>query len=304
MAQPAGIYPILYAFFGPDGRLDRAAMRRQVEACIAGGAHGIAVLGLATEVDKLSTAERYDVLYWAAEDIGGRVPLAVTIVEATVDGQAAFAQAAAEAGASWVILQPPPVRGLPEIEYIRFFGAVADRSPLPVAIQNASDYIGIGLSTEGLLALGRQHPNVSLLKGEGPALAIGELIERAQGTFTVFNGRGGLELPDNLRVGCAGLIPAPECFDVQVRIYEAMRRGTPEGEAEAERLYREILPLIVFVMQSVQHFLTYGKRILARRIGIGTVHDRAPSLTPTPTGLAFMRRYAERLGPLMALESI
>ena len=25
-----GIYPILYAFFGPDGRLDEAAMRRQV----------------------------------------------------------------------------------------------------------------------------------------------------------------------------------------------------------------------------------------------------------------------------------
>jgi hypothetical protein len=32
---------------------------------------------------------------------------------------------------------------------------------------------------------------------------------------------------------------APDCFEAQVRIYDAMRRG---DEAEAARLYRDILP--------------------------------------------------------------
>ena len=64
-----GIYPILYAFFGADGRLDEAAMRRQVQCCLAGGAHGLAVLGLATEVNKLSAAEKRDVVRWSAEEI-------------------------------------------------------------------------------------------------------------------------------------------------------------------------------------------------------------------------------------------
>ena len=41
-----GIYPILYAFFDRDGRLDRGIMRAQVEACVRHGAHGLAVLGL------------------------------------------------------------------------------------------------------------------------------------------------------------------------------------------------------------------------------------------------------------------
>ena len=31
LERPRGIYPILYAFFDREGRLDRAAMRRQVE---------------------------------------------------------------------------------------------------------------------------------------------------------------------------------------------------------------------------------------------------------------------------------
>ena len=57
-----GIYPILYAFFRADGGLDREAMRRQVEACVRGGAQGIAALGLATEVQKLSPEERHEVM--------------------------------------------------------------------------------------------------------------------------------------------------------------------------------------------------------------------------------------------------
>ena len=171
-----GIYPMLYAFFDESDRLDRVAMRRQVEACVRHGAHGVAVLGLATEVGKLSLAERRQLVDWAAEDIAGRVPLAVTVAEPAVAAQVDFVRAAKEAGAAWVILQPPPARGLPESEYVRFFGAVADRVDLPVAIQNAPDYIGVGLSPEGIATLRRNHANFRLLKGETSAVGIRQVI--------------------------------------------------------------------------------------------------------------------------------
>jgi 4-hydroxy-tetrahydrodipicolinate synthase len=296
-ADVAGIWPILYAFFDPEGRLDRAAIRREIDACVAGGAHGVAVLGLATEVGKLDVRERRQLLEWVAEDLGGRRPLAVTIAEPSVAGQVELARAAEGLGAGWVILQPPPVAGLPEREYVRFFGAVAERLTVPVAIQNAPGYLGVALSNAALHELHRQHPNVSLLKGEGPALVIRRLIEETEGAFRVLNGRGGLELPDNLRAGCVGLIPAPECFDVQVRIYELMRTGRPDDQAEAERLYRGILPLLVFLMQSIENFLCYGKRLTARRLGLGEVHDRLPAQPPTAFGLAVAERYGADLGP-------
>jgi len=60
---------MLYAFFGADGGLDRDAMRRQVHACVANGAHGLAVLGLATEVAKLSGSERHQMVEWGAKTI-------------------------------------------------------------------------------------------------------------------------------------------------------------------------------------------------------------------------------------------
>ena len=292
-----GIYPILYAFFDAHERLDRDAMRRQVEACLHHNPQGIAALGLATETAKLSTAERRQVMEWMAEDVGGACPMAITIAEPTVEGQVEFAREAARARAAWVILQPPPTTGLSELEYLRFFGRVADASPLPVAIQNAPGLIATSLSIDSLHALNRNHPNVCLLKGEASAIDIARLIEATGEAFRVLNGRGGLELPDNLRAGCVGMIPAPDCFERQVELYGAWQDG---DEAGAEAIYREIAPAIVFAMQSIPHLLCYGKRLTALRLGmdLDEVHDRAPALRPTEFGLDCVRRYAGELGPL------
>ena len=294
MVDVHGIYPILYAFFGPDGKLDRDAMRRQAEACIAFGAHGVAALGLATEVSKLSPAERHDVMAWLAEDVAGRLPVAITVFGNTPEEQVAFVKTAAELGAGWVILQPPQNEPIGEADLIRFFGRVMDACPIPVAIQNAPQYLGVGLSDQGLHTLCRNHANFTLLKGEGSALQIADTIRAVDGALSVLNGRGGLELTDNLRAGCVGMIPAPECADVQVRIYELMQAG---DEAEAERLYENILPLITFLMQSVDQFLCYGKRLTARRLGLGEVCDREPCQRPAELGLAILERYGRALGP-------
>ncbi|HSU04765.1 MAG TPA: dihydrodipicolinate synthase family protein [Acetobacteraceae bacterium] len=128
-----GIHAILYALFDDTERLDRAAMRRQTELCLEAGVHGMAALGLATEVAKLSEAERRSVIDWVAEDTDGRVPLGITISGASVAEQIALLRAAEAVGASWVILQPPMVGSYAAAEYIRFFGRVADaaafRSP-------------------------------------------------------------------------------------------------------------------------------------------------------------------------------
>ena len=289
----SGIYPMLYAFFDQNGALDREAMRRQVHCSLAQGVHGIAVGGLATETNKLSSAERRTLMEWAAEDVDGQVPLSVTIAESNVAGQTAMARLAADLGAAWVVLQPPPVRGATEAGLIEFYGAVADGSPLPVGIQNAPEYIGIGVSNADFATLNERHPNVSILKAEGPATYISALAEDTGGAFTLFNGRNGMELVDSLRAGCHGMIPGVDACDRQVAIFEAMARGE---EAEADRAFAEILPLLSFLMGSIDHLLCYGKRLTARRLGLGEVYDRVPALQPTPFGLEVMNRWSRDLG--------
>jgi dihydrodipicolinate synthase/N-acetylneuraminate lyase len=294
--MPFGIYPMLYAFFTGGDELDREAVRRQVNAFVRYGAHGMAVLGLATEVTKLAEAERRQLVEWVADDLHGRLPLAVTVNAPTIESQVAFVRHAQSCGATWVILQPPPDRNVSEEFFIRFFGSVADRVELPVAIQNAPEYLGVGLTAEGIKTLNRNHPNFCILKAEGPVLTIRRVIEETEGRVTVFNGRGGLELTDNLRAGCAGMIPATDTFDRQARIFELMRAG---NEDEAEALYRDILPAIVFTLQSLDTLICYGKRIAALRLGLDEVRDRAPALAPLEFGLQCAQRYAAALGPLI-----
>ncbi len=297
-----GVYPMLYAFFDAAGRLDRGAMRAQVEYCVASGAHGIAALGLGTEVSKLDPEERRLVMEWAAEDLAGRLPLAITVFGATTEEQIAFVRMAAERGADWVILQPPQPRSrrspITEDRLVDFFGAVADAAPVPVAIQNAPQYIGVGLSSGGLDRLSRDHPNVRLLKAEGSALDTRALIELTEGRMAVFQGRGGMEFIDVMRAGCVGMIPSVESCHVQSRMFELMQTGRAEDEAEAERLYAHLAPLIVFLMQSVGQFVCYGKRLTARRIGVAEVHDRQPAQAPTAFGLDCLSRHAAVLDQL------
>jgi 4-hydroxy-tetrahydrodipicolinate synthase len=290
MRRFGGIYPVLYAFYDRYGRIDPGAMRAQVEHCIEAGAHGITVLGLVTEVKKLSTAERQDVVEMAGRAIGGRVGYAVTVAEQDAERQIAFVRIAAATGADWAILQPPPGRGHDDASLSRHFGAIADAAELPVAIQNNPVNLESALSPAGLVALVRAHPNIRLLKAEGSSLDIASVLQALEGAVDAFGGHGGLEFLSLLRSGGAGLIPAPDCVALQVAIYDALRSGEPAAVALAGRLHKEILPLIVFMTQGIPVMWCYGKRLMARRLGIADVFDRDPCPAPSSFGLAESER--------------
>jgi 4-hydroxy-tetrahydrodipicolinate synthase len=285
-----GVYPVLYAFFDGHGRLDHDAMRKQVEHCLDAGAQGITVLGLVTEVHRLSTAERQEVVELVGSAIGGRAPYAVTIAEQDSAAQIAFARMAARNGADWVILQPPPGKGHSEADLQRHFGAIADAAPLPVAIQNNPVNLDSFLSPEGLVTLARRHANVRLLKAEGWSVEIARVIEALGGDVDAFGGHGGLELVSLVRSGGAGLIPAPDCLAAQVAVFAGLGSSDPATADVAGRLHRELLPLVVFMTRNIQGLLCYGKRVMARRLGLDTVHDRPGALAPTAFGLAETER--------------
>jgi len=297
MSDFKGVYPILYAFYDRHGRIDDGLMRLQVDKCIAAGAHGIAVLGLVTEVHKLDVNERRHLVEVVGRAIDGRVPYAVTVGEQSIHGQIDFARMAQANGASWVILQPPSIKGFAEAEYVRFLGSVADALELPVAVQNNPVNMDVALSVASLLRLREEHPNITMLKGEGPAVNVAEVIRASQGRYAVFAGHGGKEYISNILSGCVGLVPAPDCLDLQLRLHQLL---VDRQMDDAQALHAQLLPLIVFMTQSVPFILCYGKRLFAERIGIGSdaVHARAPEIQPTAFGLAEVRRMTQDWGPL------
>ena len=291
-----GIHAILYALFDADERLDRAAMRQQTDICLGLGVAGIAALGLATEVAKLSLEERKVLMDWVAADVGGRVPLGFTIYGQSVAEQVAMVRHAEIVGADWLILQPPMVGSYGADEYLGFFGRVMAATALPVAIQNAPQYLGRGLSDGDIGRLRDAHPNFTLIKSEATAAECARLIQTAGPGFQVFNGRGGQEMIACLQAGCAGFLLAPDLVDYGVRVMGLYDAGDRAGALE---LHDQTQPAIGFVMQSIEHLICYGKRLFTLRAGLPT-HDRAPALRPDAAGLAQVQALATALGPFAA----
>lgn len=289
---------MLYAFFDGSGALRRDAFAHQVAVAKACGADGVAVLGLGTEVAKLARDERRQALDWALEAAGTDLPVAATLAEGNLPDMKAAAQAAERAGAAWLILQPPapPASGA---DLISFFAAIADAVSCPVAIQNAPEFLGIGLSADELIALHERQPNVTAVKAETNAVALGQLVDALDGRMTALNGRAGLELTDNYRAGASGMIPGIETIDLQVAIAKAMREGQHQ---QAEAMYRDVLPALTFIMQGIAHFVAYGKRLAAARMDIEPGGARLPSAPINARGLAWVDRLAKQLGPLPTRE--
>jgi len=289
-----GIYPMLYSFFGSDGELRLDPFSLQVDAAISAGAKGIAVLGLGTEAAKLDEDECAAVITTIAKRLNNQLPMIVTIRGETPDNQLKAARRALDLGATALLLQPPS-ETISEAALLSFFSEVINALDCPVGIQNAPEFLGYGLNDNNLISLAQNYTNFSIAKLECSALALEPSAKALTGKTMVFNGRCGLELTDNLRAGAQGLIPGIETIDRTAAIHAAFIAGEHEY---ADELYAKLLPVLTFVMQGIPQFLTYGKTLLAYRLGIEIGSAREPWLQPTDFGLECITRYAAQLGPL------
>ena len=74
-----GIFPILYTFFNKNNSIDYKLMREQILLIESQGSQGIACLGLATEVNKLSFKEKTKIIELVSSSVSTKLPKAITI---------------------------------------------------------------------------------------------------------------------------------------------------------------------------------------------------------------------------------
>jgi 2-keto-3-deoxy-L-arabinonate dehydratase len=287
MIKPTGVHCVLFALFDAAEKLDRAAMAAQMAYVRGIGADGIVVLGLATEVGKLTFEERCQIIHWSRQDATD-LPVGVTISGNSIAEQQALISVAESAHADWLILQPPLTGTYSASEYVDFFATVGQSANLPFAIQNAPQYLGRSLSNDDIALLKSRCPNFKIIKSETGPMDLAALVSRQKGALIVMNGRGGLEMTDCLRAGCQGFIVAADVLPGVLSCWKAWQSG---DQAAADTAYAAFLPAAIFGMQSLETLACYGKRIFGLRAGI-TIHDRAPALRPDAFGIAMATRWA------------
>ena len=285
---------MIYCFFNKNNSIDIKAINDQIQLIKNIGSQGIATLGLATEVNKLSFQEKKTIIELMAENCHNYISTAVTIHGNSLREFIKLIDVAKKNQADWIILQPLIKKNTTDKNCYNFYKKLIPFvGDTIVGIQNAKEYLGVGLSVEDVVKLYKAFPNFRVIKGEASSISIQKEIEQYPKDLRVFNGRGGQEIVDNLIVGCKGIVPSLDSADKFLKIYKHFNN---KDIYKAKREYMKILPSIVFVMQSVKTLVCYGKRICAYRMGMKKVYDRSPGIIPTAYGIRKSKELSKDLG--------
>ena len=158
-----GIYTPIVTPYDGDFELRRDAFAATVEHLITAGVHGIIVAGTTGEYYAQTADERVALMRFAAERVGGRVPLVVGTGAIRTEDSMFFAEAAKAAGADALLVATPPYAA-PTGREIALHALAVDRAAgLPVMLYNYPGRMGVSMDEDCLDRLGR-NPNFRAIK--------------------------------------------------------------------------------------------------------------------------------------------
>jgi 4-hydroxy-tetrahydrodipicolinate synthase len=254
-----GVWPILPTPFHDDEALDLDSLARVVRFMGVAGMDGVTVLGVLGEANRVTDAEREQVIRATVE--AARAARAASgrrlgvVVGATHPGTRAtidHCRTAAALGADAVMVSPSHEPAPSDERVFEYFRRVAEGCPLPIVAQDHPASSGVFMGVPLLLRLVAELPRVACIKLEQPptppriaALLAG--MEASGGrTVTILQGLGALYGQFDLERGAHGFMTGfafPEALRAMV---DAVRAGAVE---RARAVFRRFLPLIVYEQQ-------------------------------------------------------
>jgi len=143
--------------------LDHAGLARLVEHILAGGVHGLFILGTTGEGPGLSYRLRCELIERVGELVAGRVPVLVGVTDTAFVESVNLSEHAADAGAAAVVLSAPYYFPAEQPELIQYVEHIAQEIPLPIFLYNMPSHTKIAFQIATLEQLLRI-PNIVGMK--------------------------------------------------------------------------------------------------------------------------------------------
>lgn len=131
-----GIFPPMITPLRDRDTLDVAGLERLIEHILAGGVHGLFILGTTGEAPSLSYRLRRELIERTCRQVAGRVPVLVGITDAAFVEALNVSHFAAEAGAKALVLAPPYYFPNSQPELLEYIQHLAPELTLPLFLYN------------------------------------------------------------------------------------------------------------------------------------------------------------------------
>jgi 4-hydroxy-tetrahydrodipicolinate synthase len=293
-----GVFVIAATPFAPDGALDLTSVDRLVDFYLGHRVHGLTLLGLMGEAQKLTAEESLYLVRRVLARVGGRVPVIVGVSSPGLASLAALAAASMDAGAAGVMVAPAAgLRGDAALfDYMASVFRVLDPAT-PVVYQDYPQSTSVYLPVPLFHRMVEAFPRLVVLKHEdAPGLAkLTQIRQEAQRDgrrrVSVLVGNGALYYPQELARGADGAMTGFAYPEMLVEVWERFTAGDVDA---AEDVFDAYLPLLRMEHQPAAG-LAVRKALLHRRGAIASPTLRAPGASLTADDQREIERLVGRL---------
>ncbi|MBT8311762.1 MAG: dihydrodipicolinate synthase family protein [Flavobacteriaceae bacterium] len=268
-----GVMPAVTTKFTAEDKLDLPMFRVNLEAQLKAGVSGIILGGTLGEASTLTLKEKQTLVEEAVDLVNGKVPVIMNIAEQSTAGAIQAAKAAAEQGASGLMVLPPMRYKATDYETLAYFKAIAQSTDLPIMIYNNPIDYGIEVTLDMFDEL-LELPTIQAVKESTRDISnITRIRNRFGDRLKVLTGVDTLGL-ESLLMGADGWVAGLVCaFPAEtVAIYKLAKAGKTK---EALAIYRWFLPLLEL---DINPQLVQNIKLAEVATGIGTEKVREPRL--------------------------
>jgi 4-hydroxy-tetrahydrodipicolinate synthase len=293
-----GVFVIAATPFTADGAVDLQSVDRLVDFYLGHRVHGLTLLGIMGEAQKLTAEESLAVVRRVVSRVGGRVPVVVGVSSAGLAPLAALADGCMQAGADGVMVAPAVGLRGDDALYAYMESVFRTLDPAtPVVYQDYPQATGVYLSVPVFHRMVDAFPRLVMLKHEdAPGLAkLTRVREEARRDgrrrVSVLVGNNALYYPLELVRGADGAMTGFAYPEMLVEVYERFAAGDADA---AEDVFDAYLPLLRMEAQPGVG-LAVRKALLHRRGAIASPTLRAPAAALTEEDVRDIDRLLRRL---------
>ncbi|MBI2965276.1 MAG: dihydrodipicolinate synthase family protein [Chloroflexi bacterium] len=289
-----GVYPILSIPFDSKGRIATEDFERLIQWTVGHGVHGVGV-AMASEIYKLTEAERDEVTRFVVKNVRGRAKVVINTGAEGTDVAIHYSKRAEGLGADALMIRPPTYVPSGGDETVDYFRRIAESVNIPIFLQDQST---APVPPALAVRCAKAHPNLCYIKVEAPPTSprVAETARlRGDSGLVIFGGAGGGFFLEELRRGSVGTMPGNTLPDVFVKVWNLWQAGK---EAEAEREFNKYHALIRTLGQGQGLANWIYKDVLVDRgvIRAEAAFARHPSLKPDDIQRREVTRLLEELG--------
>ena len=289
-----GIVTVLNTPFTAANELDVDALRQHVRKALAAGVAGFLVPAMASEVEKLTPAERELFVDAVLEEANGRATVIGGASAPSGTERVRLARQVVAAGCDGVLVSIPYED---DERYAAAVREVADTAP-PFLMLQDWDPRGYGVPVATLVRLFETVETVRAVKVEVvPAgRKYSEMLAATGGRLHISGGWAVMQMIEALDRGVHAFMPTA-LHAVYVRIYRLHAAGDRKGACQ---LFEKVLPILAFANQHLDISIHFFKRLLHAQGIYPTPAVRQPIL---PFDSAHERVARELIARACALEA-